>query len=116
MRYIDAELIPYVESENGFLDDFAYRYDINEIPTADVVPKSEVASTAHKCEDCAGCTQWECDCSLIEEHAKAEVAREIFAEIEFDIANLDFDREETRAIAIEGVIANAKKKYTEENV
>ena len=42
MRYIDEDLIPYVESENGVLDDFAYRYDINEIPTADVVPKSEV--------------------------------------------------------------------------
>lgn len=38
---------------------------------------------------------------------------EIFAEIEFDIANLDFDREESRAIAIEGVIAALKKKYTE---
>lgn len=45
--------------------------------------------------------------------AKAEVAREIFAAIEFDIHNLDFDREETRAIAIEGVIAKCKKEYTE---
>lgn len=45
---------------------------------------------------------------------KIEVAREIFEEIEFDIANLDFDREESRAIAIEGVIAALKKKYTEE--
>ena len=43
--------------------------------------KSEVESTAHKCEDCAGCTQWKCDCSLIEEHAKTEVARKIFEEI-----------------------------------
>lgn len=42
---------------------------------------------------------------------KTEVAREIFAEIEFDIANLDFDREETRAIAIEGVIAELKNKH-----
>lgn len=40
-----------------------------------------------------------------------DAAKEIFAEIEFDIANLDFDREETRAIAIEGVIAKAKNKY-----
>ena len=36
-RYIDADKIPYVISENGCLDDFAYRYDINEAPTADVV-------------------------------------------------------------------------------
>lgn len=44
-RYIDADLIPYVESENGVLDDFAYRYDINEIPSADVI---EVV----RCKDC----------------------------------------------------------------
>lgn len=37
-RYIDADLIPYSESENGCQDDIAYRYDINEIPTADVAP------------------------------------------------------------------------------
>ena len=48
------------------------------------------------------------------EKVKREFASEIFAEIEFEIAQLDFDREETRAIAIEGIIANAKKKYTEE--
>lgn len=36
-RYIDADKIPYVISEDGCLDDFAYRYDINEVPAADVV-------------------------------------------------------------------------------
>ena len=46
---------------------------------------------------------------------KAEVAREIFEEIEFEIHQLDFDREETRAIAIEGIIAELKKKYTEDH-
>ena len=44
-RYIDADLIPYVTSENGVLEDYAYRYDINEIPTADIV---EVV----RCKDC----------------------------------------------------------------
>ena len=44
---------------------------------------------------------------------KSEVAREIFEEIEFDIHQLMFERDETRAIAIEGIIANLKKKYTE---
>lgn len=44
-RYIDADKIPYVISEDGCLDDFAYRYDINEVPTADVV---EVV----RCKDC----------------------------------------------------------------
>ncbi len=42
----------------------------------------------------------------------SEAAREIFTAIEFDINNLDFDREETRATAIEGVIAILKKIYT----
>lgn len=42
---------------------------------------------------------------------KIETAREIFAEIEFDIHQLMFERDETRAIAIEGVIANLKRKY-----
>jgi hypothetical protein len=45
------------------------------------------------------------------EDKASDVAKEIFAEIEFEIHQLDFDREETRAIAIEGIIANAKKKY-----
>jgi hypothetical protein len=36
-RYIDADKIPYVQSEDGCLDDYAFRYDINEIPAADVV-------------------------------------------------------------------------------
>ena len=42
-RYIDADLIPYVQSENGVLDDYAFRYDINEIPTANVAPRADVA-------------------------------------------------------------------------
>ena len=37
MRLIDADKIPFVISENGCLDDYAYRYDINELPTIDQV-------------------------------------------------------------------------------
>ena len=40
-RYIDADLIPYTDDDD-YLSQYAYRYDIAEIPTADVVPKSEV--------------------------------------------------------------------------
>ena len=47
---------------------------------------------------------------------KSEVAREIFEEIEFDIHQLMFEREERRAIAIEGVIVELKKKYTGEQI
>lgn len=75
-------------------------------PTADVVPKSEVESMSHKCEDCAGCTQWKCDCSLIEENAKTEVAREIFEEIEDVLNNIGYlDEIDFKAL---------KKKYTED--
>jgi hypothetical protein len=58
--------------------------------------------------------QESCDEASIE--GGKTTAEEIFAEIEFDIAELDFDREESRAIAIEGVIAALKKKYTGEQI
>lgn len=72
--------------ENDLPDVVYYRKEdaiacLECLPTADVVPKSEVDK--------------------------------IFEEIEFEIANLDFDRDETRMIAIDGIIANTKKKYTE---
>ena len=79
-------------------------------PTADVVPKSEYDRLEKLFNDM---TQ-EAKGYLNRIYGiRADVAREIFAAIEFDIHNLDFDREETRAIAIEGVIANLKKIYTE---
>ena len=36
-RYIDADLIPYTKEEWA-CDDYARRYDIEEVPTADVEP------------------------------------------------------------------------------
>lgn len=36
---IDREKIPFVESENGCQDDYAFRYDINELTP--VIPKEE---------------------------------------------------------------------------
>lgn len=35
VRLIDANAIVYVQSENGSLDDYAYRHDINKMPTID---------------------------------------------------------------------------------
>ena len=71
------------------------------------------------CDECM--TSFECKAMMYAKRfynagyrKSTEVAEEIFGEIEFEIHQLDFDREETRAIAIEGIIANAKKKYTEE--
>lgn len=73
-------------------------------PTADVVPKSEVEATVEKLMSAT-------DKVICE--AKAEVAKEIFEEIEFEISQLDYDWGETKAIAIEGIIAELKKKYAE---
>ena len=92
-------------------------------PTADVVPKSEAENWYQLYHSIKEELKQEkmyhretenlCDRYCIEsQHAKQEVAREIFEEIEFEIHQLDFDRDETRAIAIEGIIANVKKKYT----
>ncbi|MEL4862454.1 hypothetical protein AAEU42_14540 [Pseudoflavonifractor phocaeensis] len=38
MRLIDADKIPYVQNEDGVLEDFAYRYDVNTLPTVEAMP------------------------------------------------------------------------------
>ena len=109
---------------------------IDRMPTADVASKSEVerlqsevkALTEHsitaKYPHCVLCGNGAILTKSLEEYdkligdisssTKYEVAREIFEEIEFDIHQLMFERDEHRAIAIEGVIAELKKKYTGE--
>lgn len=77
--------------------------------SADVVPKSEVEYWKEQCFH--ACMS---DGGLDRAVVDAFIARVIFAEIEFEIRQLDFNRDETRAIAIEGIIAAAKKKYTED--
>ena len=87
------------------------------LSTADVAPKSEVERLSHKCDECAGCTQWKCDCANI----KLEVAREIFEDIWASIATHAFtakseDYEDGAYDTIEWVdskIAEVEKKYTE---
>jgi hypothetical protein len=131
-RYIDADKFRQELIDRQITTQFFNPRERHEIgciiemldnaPTADVAPKSEVASMPHKCKDCAGCTQWKCDCSLIEDNAKTEVAREIFEEIEDSIAVHAFTRKsedyaEGMYDAIEWVdskIAELKKKYTGE--
>ena len=76
-RYIDADKIEYFAKYVG-MDEFAgwqtiaYKHDIDTMPTADVVPKSEVEATVEKLMSAT-------DKVICE--AKAEVAREIFEEI-----------------------------------
>ena len=116
-------------------------HSIEETPTADVVPRSEYDAVVSAVDNSTkeflklhdeyqsanaeierlkhilNCYALQYG-TVIEQQAvidkaNQEFASEIFAAIEFDICQLDFDREETRAIAIEGIIAKAKKKYTE---
>lgn len=46
-RLIDADAIPFAESENGCQDDYAFRYDINEMPTI-----IEAEPEVHDCDNC----------------------------------------------------------------
>lgn len=133
-RYIDADalikkLFPYdvVDKKCYSINAEAVYKGIETTQTADVAPSSEADEIAKELSDTIVMKDELFDevvrlrkvLDAYEEtsglkQAKAEYAREIFTEIEFDINNLDFDREETRAIAIEGIIANAKKRFTEE--
>ena len=47
MRLIDADAIEYSESEDGFFEDYAFRYDINECPTVDAVPVVRCRECVH---------------------------------------------------------------------
>lgn len=124
-RYIDADIIPYVESENGVLDDFAYRYDINEIPTADVAPKSEEGAECPTCHGTGriGTTDWLTKNISKEQIAKekAEAIAEHELHIKQDYAMEIFEEIDRMCIDTFGnfnhrVFAELKKKYAEEKV
>ena len=59
-RLMDADAIPYVQSENGVLDYYAYRYDINEMPTIEAepvrhgrwIPAVHVGDCCYRCSEC----------------------------------------------------------------
>lgn len=38
---------------------------------------TDVERVTNKCEDCAGCTEWKCECSLIEAQAIEDVAKKL---------------------------------------
>ena len=39
--------------------------------------KDRIAELENKCDDCAGCTQWKCDCANIEMHAVKQFAERV---------------------------------------
>lgn len=69
--------------------------------------QSEVERLSHKCDDCAGCTQWKCDCANIE----LDVAREIFEGID-GITDL-FAKGLISELEMYDMFSNFKNKYPE---
>lgn len=47
--------------------------------------RAEIEKLTNKCDDCAGCTQWECDCSLIKDELVKEFANRLKEEIEIEL-------------------------------
>ena len=95
MRYIDADaLIKKIYPINAK----AVKLAIDNTPTADVVPKSEVERVYDNLK------------AVLEERAetKQEVAREIFEEIERNIINSNFEF----MFVNKKYFAELKKKYT----
>lgn len=119
-RYIDADKIDYMVTMVG-MDEFAgyravaFESDIDAMPTADVVSKSEVEKWKAICEQ----LHKEMSERMVEE-LKIErklVAREIFGEIDRLLKRYDtiHDTDENYfKYHIEDDIAELKKKYTEE--
>jgi hypothetical protein len=129
MRYIDADKLIDKIFPIGLIDDGNYTINakavkiaIDKMPTADVVPKSEVEELEAECErqyeqakadilanmaDGGTSCHWCID--VHKAKAKSEVAREIFEEIERTFKALLMGD----ITDIEKILAVLKKKYTE---
>lgn len=55
----------------------AYKHYYNECLNDLKNAHAEIEKLQNRCDDCAGCTQWKCDCSLIEGEAIKEFAKEL---------------------------------------
>ena len=55
--------------------------------------QAEIERLSHKCEDCAGCTSWKCDCANERAEAIKEFVRKLLALIgSVEISNLELRR------------------------
>lgn len=128
-RYIDADIAEMIIAEKAKEPDYQHEGDdwrlglcmaetaIEETPTADVVPKSEVDSEIKVWQELYADTvsKWEKAYEELEiklENAKAEVAREIFEEL-LKEASLRFDGFRNTIIFPLDYYNELKKKYTE---
>ena len=117
MRYIDAEQFEkrlmelfmeprYMHDEDNYYTGMSISIDeIRHAPTADVVPKSEVERLKDEYEIVYQPK------AMIESNAKADVAKEIFEEIE-EMTSLIIAGQK-HYIICENDLAELKKKYTE---
>lgn len=104
MRYIDEKDVYRLVEPTGTAR--VHCSQIDELPRADVVPKSEVDKTI------AGWAYLHADVLNKLENARAEVAREIFEEI--NVLVDDWKHSRIQSIQFIAELAELKKKYTEE--
>lgn len=123
-RYIDADLIKQKLQEKSINDPTTFINTVligllDDAPTADVVPKSEVARLEIELEKARrkylpsglqACSEEEA-IKIGREYGKADVASEIFAEIEQLVGFCPIENQCAIVSLVE--IAELKKKYTE---
>ena len=114
-RYIDADAFEQRLTDKDFFFPALYKNELDDIPTADVVPKSEVLALENEIERLkyildSYALQYGTvmDQHLVIEKERAEVAREIFEEIE-----KHRDKIHGIALLLPEELAELKKKYTE---
>jgi DNA repair exonuclease SbcCD ATPase subunit len=61
-----------IEESNTYANQFLEKYKEKNKNL-----KDRIAELEHKCDDCAGCTQWKCDCANIEMHAVEQFAERL---------------------------------------
>ena len=96
--------------------------DVEKIPTADVVPRSEVEELKKRMfpSYARACTEEEA-IKIGKQYGRAEVAMEIFEEIEKKSCNISEHNHATNVTRVvcyqlsANTVAELKKKYTEEN-
>mgnify|MGYP003537582766 CR=1 FL=1 len=117
MRYIEADkLLESVTKDdfNDWLDYDIFQHLVEETPTADVVPKSEVERLEHILNSYALQYGTVKDQQAVIDKAKAEVAREILDWIERSMVIYNPEIPALRSISM-NVFNTLKKKYTEES-
>lgn len=70
-------LINELESENERLNECYKVKAYDKLRAENKQLKDRIAELEHKCDDCAGCTQWKCDCANIETQAVEQFAERL---------------------------------------